>query len=72
MAKLAIFIDDPRFDMLSDGQEDAIAAYADAIKSGIVDLTGDVHDCTISLVAVHVIANHNDVKLTLIPTDSSD
>ena len=72
MAKLAIFIDDPRFNMLAEGQEDASAAYLEAIKSGIVDLTGDVHDGTIKLVSIHVIANHNDVKLTLVSTDGAD
>lgn len=63
MTKLAIFIDDPRFYMLAEGQEDSSAAYVDAIRSGIVDLAGDMQDGTIKLVAVHTI-------LTLVPTDS--
>lgn len=72
MAKLAIFIDDPRFDMLAEGQEDASAAYAEAIKEGIVDLAGDMRDGTIILVAVHAIMNQNEVKLTLVKTDARD
>ena len=72
MAKLAIFIDDPRFDMLAEGQEDASTAYADAIKEGIVDISGDMRDGTIKLVSVHAVSNKNDVKLTLVPTDGCD
>lgn len=72
MAKLAIFIDDPRFGMLTEGQEDASAAYIDAIKSGIVDLAGDIQCGTIKLVYVHAITNQNEFKLTLVQTDGAD
>lgn len=72
MAKLAIFIDDPRFDLLAEGYEDASAAYLEAIKEGIVDISGDMRDGTIRIVSVHAVSNKNDVKLTLVPTDGAD